>query len=227
MSWRCSGKTNAELIANLKNASIIKSPQVEEAMLRVDRKNYVRDLSDKEAYRDSPQPIGHSVTISAPHMHAMCLEYMVDYLQPGMSALDCGSGSGYLAACMKHMVGEEGKVVGIEYVKELVPWSIENCKKDGFEAEPPGLTLLGGDASNGYQGMKFNAIHVGAAAPKIPQPLVDALTSPGVMLLPLGTYYQNLVMVRKSKTGEITTKELCGVSYVPFHMEGTSAYEEL
>lgn len=44
------------------------------------------------AYEDSPVPIGYNATISAPHMHAMCLELLETYLQPGMRALDVGSG---------------------------------------------------------------------------------------------------------------------------------------
>ena len=47
---------------------------------------------------------GYGATISAPHMHAMCLELLVDHLQPGMRALDVGSGSGYLVATMAEMV---------------------------------------------------------------------------------------------------------------------------
>jgi hypothetical protein len=65
MAWRCSGATNAELVHNLKRAGIIKSPEVERAMLAVDRRHY---LVTGDPYHDSPQIIGHGATISAPHM---------------------------------------------------------------------------------------------------------------------------------------------------------------
>eukprot|EP01059_Diplonema_ambulator_P028364 TRINITY_DN47147_c0_g1_i1.p1 TRINITY_DN47147_c0_g1~~TRINITY_DN47147_c0_g1_i1.p1 ORF type:complete len:246 (+),score=28.07 TRINITY_DN47147_c0_g1_i1:46-738(+) len=228
MAWRCSGKSNTELVSKLRSSGVIKSRVVEEAMLRVDRKHYVRDTT--EAYQDSPQPIGYGVTVSAPHMHGMCLEYMKDYLKPGMKGLDCGSGSGYLSACMKHLVGEDGLVVGIEYIKELVPWSISNCTKDGWGSSISSSTLrlVHGDASHGYHPtpspLLFNAIHVGAAAPQIPQPLLDQLASPGILLLPLGTTSQSLTAVRKSETGRVTIEHLEGVMYVPFHMKGVKGY---
>eukprot|EP01064_Diplonema_japonicum_P005030 TRINITY_DN13334_c0_g1_i1.p1 TRINITY_DN13334_c0_g1~~TRINITY_DN13334_c0_g1_i1.p1 ORF type:complete len:228 (+),score=33.51 TRINITY_DN13334_c0_g1_i1:44-727(+) len=226
MAWRCSGKTNLEMVTKLKASGVIQSTAVEQAMLRVDRKKYVREST--EAYQDSPQPIGYSVTVSAPHMHAMCLEHMKEFLVPGGKVLDCGSGSGYLTACMRFMVGEGGSAYGMEFVKELVPWSIENCKNDGFtnEINDGSIQLLAGDASRGWPSKdKFNAIHVGAAAPEIPKPLVDSLTSPGCLLLPVGVNTQNLVMVKKSTTGHVTVTKLTGVMYVPFHMKDTEAYK--
>ena len=65
MAWRCSGRTNAELVANLKRAQIIKSDRVEHAMLAVDRKAYV---ARGNPYEDRPLSIGSNVTISAPHI---------------------------------------------------------------------------------------------------------------------------------------------------------------
>lgn len=73
-------------------------------MLAVDRGNY----SKNNPYMDAPQGIGYGVTISAPHMHAHALELLKDQLTEGERALDVGSGSGYLTACMALMVGETG-----------------------------------------------------------------------------------------------------------------------
>lgn len=73
-------------------------------MLAVDRGNY----SKSNPYMDAPQGIGFGVTISAPHMHAHALELLKDQLTEGERALDVGSGSGYLTACMALMVGETG-----------------------------------------------------------------------------------------------------------------------
>jgi protein-L-isoaspartate(D-aspartate) O-methyltransferase len=69
-------------------------------MLKVDRGFFTRH----NAYDDSPQGIGYGVTISAPHMHAYALEVLHDHLKEGCRALDIGSGSGYLTACMAIMV---------------------------------------------------------------------------------------------------------------------------
>lgn len=83
---------------------IIRSEAVEQAMTTIDRGNY----SKSNAYMDAPQRIGYSVTISAPHMHAHALELLRDHLVAGERALDVGSGSGYLTACMAIMLGENG-----------------------------------------------------------------------------------------------------------------------
>lgn len=123
MAWRSHGKSNAELIRNLRSKyrfffrlcslitnyafsgnGIIKSARVEEAMSHVDRGNY----SPRNPYMDAPQGIGYGVTISAPHMHAHALELLKEQLVPGERALDVGSGSGYLTACMALMLGEKG-----------------------------------------------------------------------------------------------------------------------
>lgn len=65
MAWMCSGKTNVELISNLRTQGLINSSRVADAMKQVDRANYCPDK--RSAYQDSPQPIGYSATISAPH----------------------------------------------------------------------------------------------------------------------------------------------------------------
>lgn len=51
----------------------------------------------------------------------------------GERALDIGSGSGYLTACMAIMLGNNGKAVGIDHIPELVEKSIENVRKDNPE----------------------------------------------------------------------------------------------
>jgi protein-L-isoaspartate(D-aspartate) O-methyltransferase len=81
MAWRCTGKTNEELIKNLANAGILKKKSIVQAMLQVDRKNYVQDQDAVFAYHDRPLGIGFNATISAPHMHAHALECLESVLQ--------------------------------------------------------------------------------------------------------------------------------------------------
>jgi protein-L-isoaspartate(D-aspartate) O-methyltransferase len=76
MAWRCSGATNEELINNLARSGILKNSKVINALKQVDRKYY----APKHPYEDSPQPIGYQATISAPHMHGCCIEYLYDQL---------------------------------------------------------------------------------------------------------------------------------------------------
>eukprot|EP00811_Abedinium_folium_P005798 NODE_15335_length_1055_cov_6.058190.p1 GENE.NODE_15335_length_1055_cov_6.058190~~NODE_15335_length_1055_cov_6.058190.p1 ORF type:complete len:279 (-),score=84.43 NODE_15335_length_1055_cov_6.058190:218-934(-) len=232
MAWRSSGTSNDSLVDNLRAGGCFKHGRVEAAMRRLDRASYVRDTSS--AYEDCPQPIGHGVTISAPHMHAMCLELLEPYLQPGMKALDCGSGTGYLTAAMMCLVtegGAKGGAFGIEYIRALVPWSIENVCKDGktgWIEDPDIFELKHGDGSLGWEEKgPFNAIHVGAAAPKIPKPLVQQLARPGRLVIPVGPQggAQNLLVIDRDVDDKVTMRNEMGVRYVPFHMADTEAYD--
>ena len=104
---------NARLIERLLNHTIIKSARVAEAMKKVDRGDFVLDKD--YAYDDCPLSIGYNATISAPHMHAYCLEWLEDVLKPGAKVLDVGSGSGYLCAVFHELT--RGKVVGVEHIQ--------------------------------------------------------------------------------------------------------------
>jgi len=141
-------------------------------MKAVDRADYCKN----SPYQDSPQGIGYGVTISAPHMHAHALELLKEQLSPGKKALDVGSGSGYLTACLALMVGPSGKVVGIDHVKQLVDFSEANIRKSHSSLIDSGnIKLVVGDGRQGYSSEgPYDAIHVGAAAPTLPQAVLDS-----------------------------------------------------
>lgn len=215
MSWRCSGKDNEELVGNLKSQGILNNERTVKSMLAVDRKNYAKG----NAYQDAPQTIGYGVTISAPHMHAHALELLTDQLGEGMKALDVGSGSGYLTACFAHMVGESGKVVGIDHIDELINWSKDNVRKDNAALLDSGrIKFVVGDGRKGYPAdAPYNAIHVGAAAPTLPQELVDQLAPGGRIIIPVGPEGgdQYLEQIDKDAGGKVKRTKLMGVRYVP------------
>ncbi|EMD35392.1 hypothetical protein CERSUDRAFT_116167 [Gelatoporia subvermispora B] len=218
MAWRCSGVTNAELIKNMMQAGLIHSDRVLAAMTKVDRAHYVR--SQAEAYEDSPQYIGHGATISAPHMHAHAAENLLPFLRPGAHVLDVGSGSGYLCAVLHHLVSDNanGKVVGIEHIPELAEWSKENLRRDGLgpALDDGRIEIIAGDGRKGYpSGGPYHAIHVGAAAPTLPIPLIEQLTQPGRMFIPVGTSSQEILQVDKDSTGNVKQEALMDVMYVP------------
>merc|ERR1711931_601997 len=118
------------------------------------------------------------------------------------------------------MVGEGGKAVGIDHIQELVDMSRSNLRKDAKDPmlESGQLTLVVGDGRKGWaEGGPYHAIHVGAAAPTLPQELVDQLAPGGRMVIPVGEDGgdQSLDQVERGMDGEVTKTRLFGVRYVP------------
>jgi protein-L-isoaspartate(D-aspartate) O-methyltransferase len=147
---------------------------------------------------DSPQSINYNVTISAPHMHAYCLELLKDHLKEGGKALDVGFGSGYLTVAMSKMMGDKGVAVGIEHIKQLCDFAKENISKNHKNLlDSEKVILIEGDGREGYAKKgPYNCIHVGAAADELPQPLIDQLANGGRLVIPVGSQgsqYINLI----------------------------------
>ncbi|QDZ22546.1 protein-L-isoaspartate O-methyltransferase [Chloropicon primus] len=226
MSWRSHGKDNASLVEALRGNEILRSASVANAMLLVDRGLYCTKDGGR-AYVDAPQAIGAAATISAPHMHAYCLELMRDHLKPGARCLDVGSGSGYLTAIMAHMVdgggvgGRRGKATGIEHIPELVEESRRNARRDPKTApllESGALELLVGDGRLGHAvGGPYDCIHVGAAASEVPAALTEQLAEGGRLVVPVGQEgeTQNLCVIDRKGDGSLATEEVMRVVYVP------------
>ncbi|GJY94764.1 protein-L-isoaspartate(D-aspartate) O-methyltransferase [Tanacetum coccineum] len=221
---------NKGMVEHLQRYGVIKSMKVAEIMETVDRALFVPDGSP--AYEDSPMQIGFNATISAPHMHATCLQLLEKNLQPGMHALDVGSGTGYLTACFALMVGPQGRAIGVEHIPELVAMSLQNVEKsaaapllkDGSLALHVGVssmlnqlfTCMITDGREGWpEFAPYDAIHVGAAAPEIPQPLIDQLKPGGRLVIPVGNIFQELKVIDKNEDGSVTMRTETSVRYVP------------
>ncbi|KAK8124167.1 protein-L-isoaspartate O-methyltransferase [Apiospora kogelbergensis] len=138
MAWRSSASSNAALVENLWTNGLLTSPAVKSAFQRVDRAHY----ASSAPYEDSPQPIGHGATISAPHMHANAAEALLALVAPAPGrrprrVLDIGSGSGYLTHVLAELAGEDGVVVGVEHIEALRDLGERNMAKS-----PEGRALL-------------------------------------------------------------------------------------
>ncbi|XP_018045146.1 PREDICTED: protein-L-isoaspartate(D-aspartate) O-methyltransferase-like isoform X2 [Atta colombica] len=201
------------------DAGILATDRAEAAMLAVDRAKYCHE---PDPYLDRPRRIGYNVTISAPHMHAYALSILSDQLFDGAKALDVGSGSGYLSACMAFLVGSGGRVVGIEHIPELIEISTRNVREDNSHfLKEDRIKFVVGDGRLGHPADgPYNAIHVGAAAETLPETLIDQLAPGGRLICPVVAIkgfqrLQDLLQVDKSTDGAITKKKLMQVSYVP------------
>ncbi|KAF1966780.1 protein-L-isoaspartate O-methyltransferas-like protein [Bimuria novae-zelandiae CBS 107.79] len=216
MAWRSSGTSNESLVANLARNGLITDNRVKEAMMKVDRAHY----APSSAYEDSPQPIGHRATISAPHMHASACETLLPHLTPGARVLDVGSGSGYLTAVLANLVGPSGTVIGIDHIQPLVDMAAHNMAKseEGRKMLDSGqVKFVKGDGRKGWpEAAPYDAIHVGAAAAEHHQALADQLKAPGRMFVPVEEgHMQHIYVVDKKEDGSVEKKKLYGVQYVP------------
>ncbi|KAJ6672318.1 PROTEIN-L-ISOASPARTATE O-METHYLTRANSFERASE [Salix viminalis] len=216
-----SNNKNKALVEQLQNYKIISSKRVSEVMETIDRALFVPDGTP--AYVDSPMAIGYNATISAPHMHATCLQLLEENLKSGMHVLDVGSGTGYLTACFALMVGPQGRAVGVEHIQELADSAIKNIKKSAAAPllKEGSLSIHVGDGRQGWpEFAPYDAIHVGAAAPEIPQPLLDQLKPGGRMVIPVGKMLQDLKVIDKNEDGSISVRSETPVRYVPLTSRG-------
>ena len=178
------------------------------AMNRVPRELFVPERLRSRAYDDIPLPIGYEQTISAPHMVAIMCD-LLD-LQDGMSVLEVGGGSGYHAAVMADLVGPEGHIFSIERHPELVARARKSLNQAGIN----NVAMIEGDGSIGLpQHAPFDRISVAATAPRVPEPLKQQLKVGGKMVIPVGTVFQELVLVTR-KNG-FAAEEKMGVAFVP------------
>lgn len=200
-----------KLIDRLKSSGYIHSDEVIEAFLNVPRENFVPDELKDYSYSDTPLRIAKEQTISAPHMVGMMLELLE--LKKGEKVLEVGAGSGYHAAMAAYMIGDDGHVYTIEYIKELAHIAEENIKSTGLDSR---ITVIHGDGSKGLEEhAPYDKIMVACGAPGIPRPLIDQLKEGGIMILPVGGgYYQDLVRVIKDQ-GKITKEKHGGCAFVP------------
>lgn len=185
------------------------SDRVLEAMEDTPRELFVPDRVRQMAYQDHPLPIGDGQTISAPHMVAIMCD-LLD-LGEGMRVLDVGTGSGYHAAVMAKLVGPEGHVYSIERVATLVAFARKNLSEAGIE----NVTVVEGDGSRGLPDhAPFDRINVAATAPKVPEPLQAQLKVGGKLVIPVGTCYQELLLVVRTEEG-FEMEQHGGVVFVP------------
>ncbi len=165
-----------------------------------------------QAYFDRALPIGASQTISSPYIVAIMTQELDT--QPEHRVLEIGTGSGYQAAVLSPLVKE---VYSIEIVPELG----NNAKRvlDGL-----GYSNVFTKVGDGYKGWEehapFDRIIVTCSPENVPQPLVDQLADGGLMIIPVGERYQQMLYLMRKKDGKLEREALRPTLFVP--MTGTA-----
>ena len=214
--------TMKELCTELVNKQWIQTQQVYDVMMKVDR----ADFAPTNPYENNPQCIGYNVVISAPLLHSYCLEALNDYLIEGSNALDVGFGSGYLTVAMSKMMNDKGCVVGIEHIKELYDFGLQNISKHHKALlDNKSIELILGDGRLGFkEKAPFNCIHVGAASMEVPKVFIEQLAFGGRLVMPLGPQGdQYIYLIDKDMKGNINYTKGLSVRYVPL----TSAQNQI
>lgn len=187
----------------------VTNTEVLRAILAVPRHKFVPKEYKKNAYDDTPLPIGHDQTISQPYIVA----YMTDILDvdSSHSVLEIGTGSGYQAAVLSVL---SKNVFTIEIVQELGEKATSVLEKLGYK----NVHVKIGDGYKGWpEHAPFDRIIVTAAPENIPEKLVDQLKPGGIMVLPTGPqwWHQELKVVRKNEDGIVSEESKLPVRFVP------------
>ena len=183
----------------------VRDPRVLRAMRAVPRHRFVPPSQQASAYDDTPLPIGYRQTISQPYIVALMSQ--LAQVKPGDTVLEVGTGSGYQAAVLAEM---GVKVFSIEIVEPLAERAKKTLKELGYD-----VTVRHGDGYAGWpEHAPFDAIVVTAAPPRIPQPLKEQLEVGGRLVIPVGKYFQSLVVVTRTKS-RFVQEDVLPVRFVP------------
>jgi protein-L-isoaspartate(D-aspartate) O-methyltransferase len=185
------------------------SDRVMDAMGAVAREEFVLPQYRHLAYQNTPLPIEAGQTISQPLIVALMTELLDP--QPDDVVLEVGTGSGYQAAVLAHLVKH---VYSVEIVEELADSAAAVLQRLDYT----NVTVRAGDGYAGWpQHAPFDGIIVTAAAGKIPPPLLQQLKPGGKLVIPVGEEhgYQELLLVEVDEAGEISRQSVLPVRFVP------------
>lgn len=194
-----------KLVEVLKSQGL-KSKSVLDALLKVPRHEFVPASHRNLAYENRALPIAHEQTISQPYI----VGYMTEAadIAPADRVLEIGTGSGYQAAVLAELAKEV-------YSIEIVPPLADSARRLLSELGYKNVQVKTG---NGYLGWPerapFDAIIVTAAPDEVPQALVDQLAMGGTMVVPVGSEFQQMMIITRGESGVVERRTI-PVAFVP------------
>jgi protein-L-isoaspartate(D-aspartate) O-methyltransferase len=194
----------------------IRDPRVLAAMGKVPRHLFVPSVLQSSAYADRPLPIDHDQTISQPYIVALMTQ--LAQAEPEDRALEVGTGSGYQAAVLAETCKE---VYSIEIVEPLADSARGRLQALGYKS----IEVRHGDGYRGWpEKAPFDVIIVAAAPDHVPEPLIEQLAPRGRLVIPVGNYWQSLMVLEKDAGGNVHQREVTDVAFVP--MTGEAERDE-
>ncbi len=210
----------SDLIDSMVKDGYLKTPEIIEAFRAIDRKDFVTEEHQKDAYVNAPLPIGFGQTISQP----LTVAFMMELLEPkpGEKILDVGAGSGWAAAILAYIVGKQrlNEAIGepvlllaVERVPELKEMAEKNISRYDFIEKGIARIILS-DGSRGYKKeAPYDKIIAAAAAYQdIPKDWRSQLKIGGRIVAPVGN---SIVLINKLGRNKFDKKEFFGFSFVP------------
>lgn len=178
------------------------------AMSKVPRHEFVSQQNWNEAYADHPIPIAEKQTTSQPYMIAAMIQ--AAEIKPEDRILEIGAGSGYQTALLAELASQ---VFAVERYKSLAEAAQQTLDRLGYR----NAKIVTGDGSLGLKEFApFDAIIVSAAAPRVPQALLDQLAVGGRLLIPIGDSEQQILqLIQRRADGTTSVCTLEGCRFVP------------
>jgi protein-L-isoaspartate(D-aspartate) O-methyltransferase len=176
-------------------------------LAEVPRHLFVPETERADAYTDHPLAIAAGQTISQPYIVGLMSELLK--VDKRSKVLEIGTGSGYQAAVLSRLAGEV-------YTMEIVPSLGDEAKTILSRLGYGNVHVRIGDGYKGWlEEAPFDAILLTAAPPSVPEPLLAQLKPGGRMVLPVGTIWQELLVLTKKPDGSIETRKVLPVRFVP------------
>ena len=178
------------------------------AMSKVPRHEFVSQQNWNEAYADHPIPIAEKQTTSQPYMIAAMIQ--AAEIKPEDCVLEIGAGSGYQTALLAELASQ---VFAVERYPSLAETAQHTLERLGYR----NAKIVTGDGSLGLpEAAPYDAIIVSAAAPRVPQALMDQLAVGGRLLIPVGEADQQVLqLIQRNADCSTSVRTLEGCRFVP------------
>jgi protein-L-isoaspartate(D-aspartate) O-methyltransferase len=189
----------------------VKDARVLEAMRQIPRHLFVPQDMREMAYDDGPMPIGQGQTISQPYIVALMTSLL--RLQGHEKVLEIGTGSGYQAAVLAYLAKS---VHSLERIPELAAHAKKTLESIGIM----NVTIHLCDGSIGWQAeAPYHGIIVTAAAPSVPDHLLQQLCNDGHLVIPVGPRLTQDLQVWTKKGNQFKEENVIPVAFVPLRGE--------